>query len=463
MKRLLDISLYYRDTVEVEHHIDNSLRSGLSRAYDYIFAHIYIIFCLAIQPVIARAIIRRIFRPRKSVGFVRNRNVVIYVTDRDLYYGDLFKYQEINKVCICGGFRIRLGSGLVMYEALISARTILKAYFQIGKGAIRELNEKKMVFNRSQYRYVSNLRIFARSLVSHEMIQAQLLHLLGLSLSHNSYHSSILFPMEGRRWERAFCSGSRGKIKVVGYIPTFLTDRNEGFFTNRMSSFPDSYPETFIVPGRYNYELLDYLGFGSRLSQGTYLKTINKSSVNSRVQKRFDILLALSGDIEYDMRLIQLCQDALNDLPLRVKYRSNPRVPFSKEIGCLLKGYGWDKADPDSGFKILLSCSIPYCLEAYCAGQKTIGLVLGLLDNEYPQRSHALPIHLIPFKTICSSEDSSMVDMIRRFVLDNNGTDGCKDVLGQVDRDVISEVFLSNNIFSDGLDEFLAFRSCDKS
>lgn len=332
---------------------------------------------LLLNPYLIRSLARKLIGSLKADRSSRDLRLrVIYVTDNDLYYGGFFDGKEVERIIMLGGFSLFSTNGS-LYEALIDFDIYLRAYGNLASKL--DLVFKDLFIARDTS--FSDIIVRLHRLLGRDGITDFLIQGLGVSLSKKSKSHCLLLPIEGRSWERALCSGFSNTDDLVGYVPTILTEKNEGFYHFSWLNYPSLYPGKMLVPGLVNRDFLRSHGFQRNMINWFYMRDSSYRTCKlENTSKCYDLLLVLSGTLSNDIKFINKVAEVSGRLS--VCCRPNPRARMSKKLTDLINERGFMLTRSFPSARIILAGSSTFCLENAQLVSGKLVYVMHMGDNE---------------------------------------------------------------------------------
>lgn len=166
--------------------------------------------------------------------------------------------------------------------------------------------------------------------------------------------SSVLFPMEGRNWEKnitrfANCQG----IRSTGYLHCALTPRHFSLLDSRFLCI-DERPHRIVAPSEMAYGLLKR-SYGEITYRGYFLRGSNDHTPTTSLEKC--LLFSLIGDIHESEIIIRHVASLCGNIEFPIVIRLNPNTSSYKHLSKLVLSHGLSLYDPKCPMEPFISFS----------------------------------------------------------------------------------------------------------
>ena len=380
----------------------NVLRIAFEKVYISTICALFLVASV-LNPVLMRGLARKLYSSfSRKANSEKDKVAAIYVGASDLYYGNFFEASGYIRLVMLGGVRLSSSAGELV-ESRIRLYSFLIIYFSTIKSSLIASVQMLMQKEKAEPMTLGNIvRHF-----SGDGIMPLLMYELGKSLDYDNQIGRVVIPLEGRKWERSLCMGCTSREKILGYVPTVLTDRNTGFFRYNPGKFAQMYPDSILVAGSLNWTFLEAVGYcGDKIEW--YCMRNGFKQRSSLVVSNYccDLLVVLSGDASTDIRIISRLSLIAKDK--KVILRPNPRASISKEVRELIKGCDFSVRSDFPKSNLVVSVSYTFCLEHVGRCDSNFLFVLNASESEYTIPNDCLGLMssvcaIVEFDDFCKS------------------------------------------------------------
>jgi hypothetical protein len=269
-------------------------------------AHVFLIamrfFIYIAFPILQLVTLLRTIARVASAKFVEPSNSIFYVgignSDKNMYFDLIQKnqygYADIRFV---GGLRVKSSSNFKYIEIFLRSTDLLKLFLysqlyplMLACGLVHMCikNNNMKIFLCEAFGEISNNKAFTNYVWKIAIKR----------FVENIENKIIIFPMEGRNWEKLLVSYSnRGNVTSIGYIHSAITPRNLAL-TKKGFYFDEEYPKKIITTGA---EVTDYIGrihSHKNILTGYFIRGESTDEYTAHSNKMTDdIIICLTGNI----------------------------------------------------------------------------------------------------------------------------------------------------------------------
>jgi len=171
-------------------------------------------------------------------------------------------------------------------------------------------------------------------MISGALYNNYLINIFGKKISSYNSYKKLIFPMEGRNWEKKIISYfDKSTTKTIGYVHCALTPRHLSL-TNTTFYSPIEIPSIIITPSKMSYNLISKVFKSVNVINGSFIRE-GRSFGNLLINKNY-IVFALSDDSESKIIINSIISSNLHK-KFRVEIRLNPNTPSYESIKMLIK------------------------------------------------------------------------------------------------------------------------------
>jgi hypothetical protein len=232
---------------------------------------------------------------------------------------------------VVGGKQVK-GLGFNFFEQAFN-------FFDFAKGFI-------FIFY-SQYVAILNLLIFLFSkkslvkklffinycleeIISGALYNNYLLDIFGKRVSKYRCYKKLIFPMEGRNWEKKIVSNlNKSNCKIFGFIHCAITPRHLSL-TSKMFYSSNEIPSIVITPSSMAYKLISKIFTSTRIVRGSFIRGLYTPD-NFQIKKNI-ILFALTSNILECELIVKAILNSNLQNRFKVQIRLNPNTGTFKKL-----------------------------------------------------------------------------------------------------------------------------------
>lgn len=260
--------------------------------------------------------------------------------DKDAYFGVLLKnIGTYNYIKIVGGFGFK-NAGYVFIESCLSyikltKLTILAAISPIAcfgylLVSSKHLSlEKRLIYIFCGLKEINGGVAFGNKVI----IESLASHI------ETSEVKKLLFPMEGRNWEKNITAELNvKKIDSIGYLHCALTPRHLSLI-NPLFYKKEEQPCTIVVPGEMAFNIIHKCFPATTVRQGFFLRG-DSETLNSGSTDRGMLLFALTGNIDESEQVMRYVASSNLQEKYKVVVRLNPNTSSYNHLCKFAKALG---------------------------------------------------------------------------------------------------------------------------
>ncbi len=172
-------------------------------------------------------------------------------------------------------------------------------------------------------------------IISGALYKNYLLDIFGKRISKCGRYKKLIFPMEGRNWEKKIVSNhSKSNCKIVGFIHCAITPRHLSL-TSKMFYSLNEIPSIVITPSTMAYKVISKTFKSTRIVRGSFIRGFYTPD-NFPIKKN-SILFALTSNIlESEMIVKSILKSNLQNR-FKVEIRLNPNTSTFKKIKYIIE------------------------------------------------------------------------------------------------------------------------------
>ena len=167
-------------------------------------------------------------------------------------------------------------------------------------------------------------------IISGALYNNYLLDIFGKRMSNCGRYKKIIFPMEGRNWEKKIVSNlNKSNCKIVGFIHCALTPRHLSL-TSKMFYSLNEIPSIVITPSSMAYNIISKTFTSTKIVRGSFIRSFY--TPDNFLVKKNTILFALTSNIlESEMIVKAILKSNLQNR-YKIEIRLNPNTDTFKKI-----------------------------------------------------------------------------------------------------------------------------------
>ena len=172
-------------------------------------------------------------------------------------------------------------------------------------------------------------------MISGALYNNYLLSIFSKRISYINTYNKLIFPMEGRNWEKKIVSNiNKSRTKIIGYIHCAITPRHLSLTTKNFYR-SNEIPSTIITPGNMAFTVTSKVFKSAKVINGSFIRE-GKSFGNLPIDKNY-IVFALTSSINESRLIINKVISSKLHLKFRVEIRINPHTNSYGSIKKLIK------------------------------------------------------------------------------------------------------------------------------
>ncbi len=311
--------------------------------YLYLLFKLLFLLSLSIIPIknvafFLRASLRSILN--KKLHLHKNYAVISIGADRpenDPYLSKILTSLDtkFDYFKIVGGSKIR-NDGFIFFEQTFGLFDWLKSFISIFSINFISyftifsflLNKKSIKY---KFLYLSN---YLDEMISGALYNNYLLNIFGKKLSSINTYDKLIFPMEGRNWEKKIVSYfNKSTTKIIGYVHCAITPRHLSL-TNKNFYNPTEVPSIIITPSRMSYSLISKAFKSAKVISGSFIRE-GRSFGNLLIDKNY-IVIALTSSIKESKTIINSIISSNLHKKFKVEIRLNSNTNTYASIKMLI-------------------------------------------------------------------------------------------------------------------------------
>lgn len=305
----------------------------------YIITKLLFLFLLSLIPVnntifFIRAILRKILN--KNINY-SNEFIVISVGDqsfkRDPYLSKILLTlnSKFDYFKIVGGKKIRTKE-FIFFEQIFTVVDFLQIFYSIFLVQYATIYFLLLfIFSKNT---LGTKLFFTRhcleEMLSGALYNNYLLDIFGKKINVYGNYKKLIFPMEGRNWEKKIISNqNNSKCKCIGYIHCAITPFHLSL-TSKMFYNLNEIPSVIITPSTMVYKLISKIFINSTIINGSFIRGSNLPN-NLLVDKKL-ILIVLTSYIPEAKVIIESILSSGIHRRFRIQIKVHPDPITSKKI-----------------------------------------------------------------------------------------------------------------------------------
>ena len=191
------------------------------------------------------------------------------------------------------------------------------------------LNKKSIKY---KFLYLSN---YLDEMISGALYNNYLLNIFGKKLSSINTYDKLIFPMEGRNWEKKIVSYfNKSTTKIIGYVHCAITPRHLSLINKNFYN-PKEVPSIIITPSRMSYSLISKAFKSAKVINGSFIRE-GRSFGNLLIDKNY-IVIALTSSITESKIIINSIISSNLHKKFKVEIRLNSNTNTYASIKMLIK------------------------------------------------------------------------------------------------------------------------------
>jgi len=237
---------------------------------------------------------------------------------------------------IVGGSKIK-NDGFIFFEQTFGFSDWLKSFiFIFSINFLSYFTIFSYLFNKKsikyKFLYLSN---YLDEMISGALYNNYLLNIFGKKISAINTYDKLIFPMEGRNWEKKIVSYfNKSTIKIIGYVHCAITPRHLSL-TNKNFYSPSEVPSIIITPSRMSYSLISKAFTSTKVVNGSFIRE-SRSFGNLLIDKKY-IVIALTSSIKESKTIINSIISSNLHKKFKVEIRLNSNTNTYSSIKMLIR------------------------------------------------------------------------------------------------------------------------------
>ena len=237
---------------------------------------------------------------------------------------------------IVGGNRLK-NSGYFFFEQTFGLIDCLKSFVYIFLVQfLTYFSLLNCIFSKksSKYKFLYLLSSLDE-MISGALYNNYLLNIFGKKISSYNTYKKLIFPMEGRNWEKKLVSHfDKSSTKIIGYVHCAITPRHLSL-TNKNFYSETEVPSIVITPSKMSYCLISKVFKSAKVIHGSFIRE-GRSFGNLLFDKNY-IVFALTSSIKESKTIINSIISSKLHFKFRVEIRINPNTNSYGPIKKLIK------------------------------------------------------------------------------------------------------------------------------
>ena len=331
----------FSNPFRVEHEIKQLIVNNRMSAFTFLYSLIRILslLILSILPLknlilFIRAILRKVLNKKLELS---KEFLVVSIgaekVEKDPYLSKILLLikSDFDYFKIVGGTGVK-NSGFIFFEQVFELLDFLKIfsfifinqYLAIFSLFVFSFNKKSMG---DKIFYINNC---LEEIVSGSFYNNYLLELFGNKVSKYDRYTKLVFPMEGRNWEKKIILNfNKSKCETIGFIHCAITPRHLSL-TSEMFYDSNEVPSIIISPSTMAYNIVSKVFPTSNVIKGSFIRGINFPD-NLNVEKNTIVFALTSNFIESKM-IIKSILDSNLQKRYKIEIRLNTNTSTFKKI-----------------------------------------------------------------------------------------------------------------------------------
>ena len=158
---------------------------------------------------------------------------------------------------------------------------------------------------------------------------------------------TLLFPLEGRNWEKILSHGMHKLNKrSIGYLHCALTPRHLSLLSNQFMTLYER-PDVLIAPGQMPYNLLTKVHPNINVRKGFFLRAQGSKNTELMLSSSKYLLFALTGNVDESKIIIQSLAEFSIHSPMPILIRLNRNTSSFEYLASVTRQYGLNIQDRD--------------------------------------------------------------------------------------------------------------------